>query len=505
MKRSTGFRLPAAVAMAAVALVGLAGCGSSGASDYEETSISIGVTSLSSEYNPGRGYMYASLNMNGVYDSLLHSNAEGGLDPWLASEWEQSDDRKVASFTLREDVDFVDGTHLTAKGVVSFFDTLLATEDYWGLPQLRDQYQAEFKVTGEYTFEVATALPMPMSLISGYGAIQPIGSAEGIRDPEAISKEPVGSGPYLLGEFVPDVSLTLVRNPDYWNPEAYPFDTVKLLVFADNVAALNALKTGQIDGSEVSIANAAEAEAEGFTISAAPGRNVVLWFADRAGTIQPAIADVRVRQAINHAFDREQINETLNRGYGVVTSQPWSPVDPEYSEANDDYYTYDLDRAKELMAEAGYADGFELTIPTTTFLGIDLYGPIVQQTLSEIGITVTYDVEPDISAYFERARDGSYPVLLYNEAFVNTVPNFVAADGFWNYLGYVDPDVEELVQEHRFGTLEESAEASAEIADYILEEAWLAPISAPFNLYATAPGFAVDLNGAFLHNFRQAD
>lgn len=491
MKRSRF--IVSALTAGAVATVGLAGCTTSGGDDSGESSIRIAVTALGAQYDPGQGaYMYSSLNVNAVYDSLLIQNDEAGFDPWLATDWEQSDDRKTLSFTLRDDVDFSDGTHLDAAAVVEYFQLEQETETF---PQFAkfEAFGATFEATGEYTFEVTTEKPMDYDFIYGIVATTPIASPEAAQDPDSLTETPVGTGPYVIDEQVPDVSATFARNDDYWNPDAFPFDTVELRVFEDDVAALNAIKGGQIDAAALSIPNAVEAENEGFNVDEAPGRFVALWFADRGGTLQPAIADVRVRQAINYALDREAINEAVNLGHGVVSSQPFSPFYPEYVDGGDDYYAYDLDRAKQLMADAGYEAGFDLTIPSTTFLGINENGPAVQQALSEIGIRVTFDEIGDVTTYFERARDGSYPVLMYNEAYVNTLGGYLAPDAFWNYLGYVDPKEADLYDTIRNGTLDESEAASKELGQYVLEQAWLAPFSSPQNPWASVDGVTVDV------------
>ena len=486
------------VEVLAIAVAVLAACtpsgpaaGGSGDGDGDK-SITIGVTALGAQYDPGAGaYMYSSLDVNAVYDSLLIQNDKGSWDPWLATKYELSDDRKGLSFTLRDDVDFVDGVHLNADAVVGYLEAERANKAFSMYAKWL-QFGVKFKTTGEYTFTATGKTPFDYDLIYGVVATTPIASPKAIKDPKSLTKTPVGTGPYKIDQVVPDVSATFVRNPDYWNKAAFPFDTVKLQVFDDDVAALNALKSKQIDAAGLSIANAVEAKGSGFTVASTPGRFVSLYFADRAGKIQPAFADKRVRQAINYAFDRKTINDTLNLGFGRVSSQPFSSIFPEYVEGKDDYYTYDLDKAKALMADAGYANGFDLKLPSTTFLGINETAPVVQQTLSELNIRVTFDQINDPTAFFKRARDGKYPVLLYNEAYVNAL-TFIDAKGFWNYLGYNDPKAQALYDTVRTGSIEESTVASKKLGEYILEQAWLAPFSAPESPWASVSGVRVDL------------
>src|SRR5690606_40457987 len=136
------------------------------------------------------------------------------------------------------------------------------------------------------------------------------------------------------------------RNADYWNAEAFPFARVTITPISDGVARLNALKSGQIDAGMSEARAVADAEANGLTVN----RIDVDWFgliiADREGKITPALADVRVRKALNMAFDAKSILEFVELGYGRLSDQIFPATSQAYVEELDEVYSYDPEAAK---------------------------------------------------------------------------------------------------------------------------------------------------------------
>jgi peptide/nickel transport system substrate-binding protein len=493
-------RLVAAAAGLTLAAGFVTGCAATQADD-DATSIRIGVypSSLSGNYDPATAFIYA-LDTSAVYESLfLRDPRTSEPEPNLAVSYEISEDRRSVTFELRDDVRFVGGTPMTAEAVAEFF-TLLSRDEESGPYAIFTEHEATFAATGETTLEVTAskAVDAPNGLFEWLGGT-PIADPASMADREAAAASPQGTGPYLVEEFVPEVSATLVRNPDYWDPNSalYPYDEVEILVFDDDVARLNALKSGQIDAAPLGLNLAGEADDAGLTAHlSAGGRFTALWIADRAGAHVPALADQRVRQAIALAFDRETINETLNYGFGIVTSQPGIETSGVYVPDGDERYGYDPERARELLAEAGYAGGFDITIPTTTFLGINEWAPVVQQSLADIGIRVSYEDFADVSAYFGAAVSGDYPVILFRDdpGAGNVIRVFVGPDAVFNHPRYEDPVVAELWETIRTGTSDEAVEAQAELGAYTLDQAWLAVITNSKYLWMSQDGFPVNVD-----------
>jgi peptide/nickel transport system substrate-binding protein len=479
------------VAAALAAILGLGACTADTTGD-ETRSLTIRAGMIPGSWDPVRTLALGE-PAQAVYEPLIMASAIGiEYIPWLAESFETSDDRLTFTMEIRENVDFTDGTHLDAAAVADFFATYLEVN---AASPLVVQYGAVFTAVDEYTVEVTTTTPIDFIWYDHLSVIW-IVSPDAARDPEALAEKPVGTGPYLVDEYTPEVSVSFVRNPEYWNPEGYDFDEVTFQFYADELAALNALKSGQIDATSLTqIPLAVEAEAAGFDLFQGRGQYPSLFIIDRLGEVQPALADKRVRQAMNMAFDREAINESLNLGRGYVSSQPFIEGEPYYVEGGDDRYPYDPERARELMAEAGYADGFDITIPTMATY-TKPYEPILQQSLADIGIRVTYEMFPDAEAVkllTELWPSEKYPVAAYG--FVHG-PGIGWIDYFWG--GYKTEEGLALIDTVRNGTLDESLEAEKELGEYILDEAWFVPFSDPPAYVAARSGIEVDVRGALV-------
>jgi peptide/nickel transport system substrate-binding protein len=489
-------------ALAALAIAGgvMTGCTASPA-DEGTTSIRIGVnpSNLAARYDPATAFIHAT-DTSGLYESFFTGDTKTGeLEPLLATSYELSDDRKTLTVELRDDVKFVGGDPMTADAVVEFFN-LLAADEESGLFTPAADFGATFEATGEYSIKVTTTGPMDVPGVGLYYFVlgTHIANPKSMADREAAATSPQGTGPYLVDEIVPEVSVKLVRNPDYWNPEAYPFDEVEILAFDDDVARLNALTSGQVDAASLGLSFAQEATEADFNVNLSPngGRFTALWIADRAGTIVPALADRRVREAMQLAFDREAINETINQGYGLVTSQLGNPATDEYVEGGDDRYGYDPERARELMAEAGYADGFDLAIPSTTFLGVNAWEPVVTQSLADIGIRVTIDSYADAGAWFTEAMSGRYPVIMYSEQPGDALRVFLTPDALFNGTKYMDPVIAEAWDAVLTGTTDEMKAALTQIGERTLDEAWMVVFASTPVLWFSREGITVEVDGA---------
>lgn len=480
-----------AVAATAALAVTLAAC-SPTSSDDTKTSLTIGVTYIGVNYDP-TNYAYVSGD-NGEtgYEALFSvEQSRGEVRPWLAEEVNLSDDGKTLSMKLHDNVSFVDGTKMTAEAVAEALTLTFASENFLFYGTMK-QFDVKLQATGEYSLDLTTNRRMTLSFL-GQLAGAAVASPDAVANPSVFEDGPVGTGPYLIDEIVPDVSATYRKNPEYWNPSAVEFDTVKFVVFSDNIAAVNALKAGQIDATAIDRSNAAEIEGAGFNIVTSPDFYALLVIMDNRGEIVPALGDVRVRQAIAMAFDREAIAETVDLGYGNPTSQAAIEGVPGYVPGGDDRWPYDLDEAKRLMAEAGYPDGFTIDVPIPTLpAGLNpqyqpQYEPIVQQSLADIGITVTFGPpDPDGSEWGASITAGSIPLVLFSNFPTNTLfylePQAPAPFG-----AMMNDETRALLEKFNTGaTLEETNAAAEELGTYLLENAWYVPFSHALNLWATS-------------------
>jgi peptide/nickel transport system substrate-binding protein len=429
-----------------------------------------------------------------VFDPLTIWDGETrSFEPWLAEEITMSDDRKTMTFRLRDDVKFSDGERLDAAGVQRYYESVVKSEQY-AYGGLIVGYDPKFTATDEYVLELTTSKPIyapdfRMLLTSA----TPVLSPSAVDNPERALSEPLGSGPYLLGETVDGVEATFTRNPDYWNPEAFPFDQIVLKTFDDPVAMLNALKSGQIDATVLELGQVADAEASGFALHEGGSGYSAIFVRDPENSTIAALRDVRVRQAIAMAFDREAIAEKLLLGHGTVSSQAFIPAQAEYIEGKDNRYPYDIDQARSLLTEAGYSDGFDVVVPA--YSGTASLEPIVESALNAIGIRVTYEDFPDYLGWFTAMTSGDYPLIL-QPSLVNSSTMRYLVEEFPGYGRAMAPNEEiaELVSTIKEGSSEESAEASQALGTKVLEEALLIPIGRGKAFYGSQTGLEMDVS-----------
>ena len=180
----------------------------------------------------------------------------------------------------------------------------------------------------------------------------------------------------------------LKKRDDYWNADAYPFPSLTVRVLQDPTASFNALQAGEINAATVQTQVEGQLDPNKFTLSKIDAQAVAyIDILDRAGDKFPALGDQRVRQAINYALDREGILKGLYAGNGMVTEQVFNPAGEVYDESLNDTYSYDLEKGKELVEEAGYA-GETFQIPST-FLTTTIE-PTLSQAFDDIGLKLEW-------------------------------------------------------------------------------------------------------------------
>lgn len=268
---------------------------------------------------------------------------------------------------------------------------------------------------------------------------------------------------------------TFTAREDYWNKDLQKFDGITFKVLTDVTARTNAIVSGQVDATLVDARSAAQVEGAGLTLS----DNQVDWagllLLDRDGALNPAMGDVKVRQAINHALDRESILEQFQLGYGTATNQVFGPDSGAYVDELDESYPYDPEKAKDLLAEAGYADGFDLTIPS--FTGLESLMAILTQQFADVGINLTAVTVPPANIVTDIAS-GKYPAafffLFQGEPWV-AINQMISTDALYNAFDSTDPELQEMIDAVRAGG-EESGELAKDVNRYVTENAWFAPL-----------------------------
>ena len=329
------------------------------------------------------------------YETLFNYNDKGGIDPWLATGYEPHPDDLYYLITLRQGVKFSDGSDLNAEVAKWNIEHYIKV----GSKKSLVQEVVSVDVVDDYTIKVN---------LSSWNACIPyaFGREPGIMfsqkqfetyGEEYCTEHPVGTGPFKLVEFTRDVVKKYEKNEYYWNGEVY-LDGVEMYVYGDAVVAQAAIENGEIDVWYGATYNqASQMKAKGWNVECGTvAAQIPMVVFDSADPSDP-LSNVKVRQAISHAINKEAIVNAVYYGMADVTNQ--FCVGSYYFDKNVKGYEYDLEKAKQLMAEAGYPDGFDTTILVTTSNQATKDGAtIVAEQLKDIGINVTIDAR-DSTAY----------------------------------------------------------------------------------------------------------
>jgi peptide/nickel transport system substrate-binding protein len=374
MTRST--RRPAAalagLALAASALVGCSAAGGTGGPDLADGERQDGGTIVyGHDQEPPciyGGWIQQAFLSRQVLDSLVSMDDDGEVVPWIATEWETSEDRLTWTFTIREGVEFTDGTPLDAQAVADNFDFWMDPEspnggnstvqaylnNYYDSASATDATHVELKLTKPYS-------PLLPALTQAYFGLQSPQSLTS-RSAEEICEQPVGSGPFTVEEWQRGQQVVLAKNPDYdWAPEnakhqgpAY-VDKVEWKFLHDPVARFGSLTTGESDVVyDVPSPQWQTAEQTFQTQQVIiPGRPVAL----SLNTVKGVFTDVKVRQALAFGTDRQAAVESAFNG--VIPFEGNGSVSQATTGYNEDVvddYPYDPDQAERLLDEAGWTE-----------------------------------------------------------------------------------------------------------------------------------------------------
>ncbi len=462
------------------AAFGLASCTPNGSS-ARSSSLRLGIDRTTYGFigSPLDGLNLQYFGGKATYESLLTIDPlTSALKPLLASRYELSGDQKSMTVDLHTNVDFVDGTHLNAQALADYCDLLFASDGYFYKASLTDFYGLKVVPTGEYSLKLTTKVGMDETFFNEFMLWTGIASPKAAQNREQLKKATAGTGPYIIKEAVPDVSISYARNPHYWDPKALDFDSLTYQVFDDDVAATNALRSGQIDATPLSTASLAPSLVkDGFDIHRAGGSFRLLLINDFTGKIVPALGDVRVRRAIAMAFDQRAMLKSLENGYGTVSDEVFRPGQPEYVKGADDRYPFDVQGAKSLMAQAGYANGFDVVIPSAS-VGYypSSYEPVVRQSLADIGIRVKFDRQADGAALVKAWTSNKYPIHFHNLGYDQPISQYRGPHPTLGAHFSDDQIFKKLVATIENGSADASTQAATKLGEYMLEQACFIPL-----------------------------
>lgn len=368
------------------------------------------VAALEQPYAPERQSSNASWTM---FDSLVFPEPDGTFSPALAETWETSEDGRTITFHLRQGVKFHNGEDFNADSVVfsweTYIDPVVTYASNWTVASAVEKID-------DYTVAVSTEEPNALLLpyIGSAWSIIPKGYYEEVGA-TGFAEKPVGTGPFMLEEWVKGDHITVVANPNYWRAGYPKLAEVIFKFMPESATRIAAIQTGEIDLSPRLTSEDAQGllGAEGVTLVRYPVNRVYyVAFNNITTGLDTPIMEPAIRQALAYAVDVDGIIATLFDGYATRAVGLVGPADLGFDGAEP--VPYDPEQAKAMLAEAGYPDGFavDMACPDGAYSHINEVCEIIRNNFNDVGVTGNLDIM-ESTAYWElEATQALVPVFV---------------------------------------------------------------------------------------------
>ena len=459
----------AALLVSALALVGCSSSPDSSATDKASgaTQGASGAPTEGGTLNVGRTAAVTALDpatqitannafaIDKVFESLVSFDKDGKIIPWLASDYTISDDGLTYTFTLRDGLKFSDGTAVTADDVVFSLDRHQKLGDDSPLPlsgpisaiTATDPKTVTITLTAAYT-------PLISELANFSNGIYP--KDFGGNSEEEFFKKPVGTGPFVVDQWDPNGDISFTKNTNYWQDGKPYVDKLVYKLVTDDTQLQQQLVAGQLNIIDhVPYANVADLKAN----SSVKVETNKSWEIEQVffNTKNQYFADEHVRRAIAQAIDREGIVNAVTFGTATVANSLIPPT-IEYS-ANDEGYAlkYDLQAAKAELAKSAFPNGFSATLSIKSGnSALAQEAQIVQQSLAQLGITVTIETLEPATFSSKVYKDYNYDFMINSGQSDSPDPDGLVSfqadpEGFshsyWTF--YTNDDVTKLLTKGR--------------------------------------------------------
>ena len=392
-------------------------------------------------FDPAKAQTAQSVYLYPVYDTLTRQNNDFGLEPAMATEWSQPDPNTWV-FQLRDDIVFHDGGKFNGQVAADNMNRSKATEGNPNGATWAGFVEAE--ATGDYEVTATFANPQPQFPIEMSMVMGMMVSPDAMASEADLTRAPAGSGPWIWQDGESEAGVTEVYTlfDGYRDPADQGVERIEATAVPDNTARANALLTGEADimGSirDAQIDGVVEA---GNEVLSVPNYFPYMGIVGRSdGTVDGELLQQDlIRQAVAYSIDREAYNDAIHAGKGDSKGGIYPSAFSEWYVSDlDSTFEYDVDKAKELLTEAGYPDG--ITLLTPIMPAIQPHVELVTQMLGASGITVE-QTQINNGELGPRVRSGEWGLywgreLLYHPA--NTYPKYTSETGVWNPFGLDD-------------------------------------------------------------------
>jgi peptide/nickel transport system substrate-binding protein len=497
MTKTTGARSPlrtilaraGVVALAAATAAALTACGSSGSSGGQggggakSTSLTIGYDhdAAAQGYDPLRYSSGQRLLFESMYDSLFVQQADGSVAPGLVKEFTYNADKTELTLTLKDGVTFTDGSKLSADLVKKNLDRR-TDKDLQSYGAFAPKGAAEITtVTAKDASTVVLAFAAPQGTFESQlaGEAGMIVGEQGAADSKSLATTPDGSGPYTLDTAkTVKGSAYVVNRKDGVDAAKYPYQTLTYKVITDKTARANAVISGQVDVAIIDGSTADLVKSRGTGLAKNGGTVLEMPFFDKLGTTAKAVGDKRVRLAMNYAIDRQSLVDALYKG-ARPTANAFPEASKGYDPALDTTYAYNPEKAKQLLADAGYPTGFEFNV--TTSPDAKTVMEAFQKMFEAVGIKMNIKVTTSTDEIFAAVATqpiGYLPLGWANEVGVTAG---VLVGGFANVQHAENPVIGAALGKASNAKGDGQAAALKELNHALVDEGWIIPIAEQYS------------------------
>ena len=457
------------------------------------------------------------MNFEAEVDTLDISKAMGGMNvlgfvgasltaldpetmqvvPYLAKDWTISDDGLTYEFTLRDDVTFHNGAPLTAEDYAWTIQRMMDPEIGSNCVWVVYPAVSEVEAVDEHTLRITLFAPNYyfLAALADSSCGQPMSKAYAQEAGDELGSKPIGAGPFRFKSWEPGVKVVLERNPDFsWGPSfthgGPPYiETLEIRGIFDHSLRLAALEAGELDLTEITIVDVERVKSTGQhqVLEMLPGGSADSVLMNQT---RPPLDDLRVRQALNLALDRDLLNKVMENGkaepiHGLLSSSTRGYC----AEAAEHGYDFDLEKAKELMAEAGYTprddgmlqkDGEPLVLVMPVFSFYEKMAVLVQEQYKALGVQVELE-QGEVNMIMDEVMQGNFDLYITAYLFEDTSllewmfsSNMIGA---YNFSQISDPKMDELLAT-MMTTMdaEVNSQAACDIQIHAVEQAYTVPI-----------------------------
>lgn len=460
----------------------LSATGASAAVTPPGGTLTVAIGNAPASLDPSSGEASNEYYFTPAYDALINFDYDAKYKPGLATAWKWvGNDFKVLDLTLRPNVKFSDGSAFTAQAVKSWLDLQMKNKSPVAVNLGTKSVQATGPLTVRLT--MANSNPLALLFLSRTWLSGAIACPKAAANPALIKAATCGAGPYVLDakQTVTGDTYTYVPNPNYYNPARVQWKKLVFKVINNPQAAMDAVRAGQAQLVWPAQATLIPTALSAGLKTAGVSQNVLGFdIIDKSGKITPALKDVRVRQALNYAVDRKALSAALGGGQGEPSSTQFLKGADGYDAAQDNAYPYDVAKAKQLLAAAGYAQGFDVTILSTPIAGIDTLAQAIVGYWQAIGVRAKIDNKPQASDFFAGLTSGKYAIS--GAALGATNPTLLAWNccfqpgAAWNADKTPDPTLSALISKLRVTDPTKVGPLAKQVNGYITKNAWFVPV-----------------------------